>query len=135
MAAVPSLEPSSTTSTRSTPGSPAAPATVARMRSDSFLAGMMTATSSAGAMSCSWWPAGIPLTGHRCGCVCWPGLLAGHRGEVVVDGEDRCQAGHFQDLADRRARRRQREVAAALAGLAMGGEQDVHPGGVAEIDT
>ncbi len=45
-AAVPSREPSSTTITRPTPGRLAAPATVARIRSDSFRAGMTTATSS-----------------------------------------------------------------------------------------
>src|SRR5262249_22813309 len=43
--AVPSVDPSSTTTTSSTPGSPDAPATVSLIRSDSFLAGMTTATS------------------------------------------------------------------------------------------
>ena len=43
--------------TTATPGSPAAPATVASMRSDSFLAGMTTATSPPAAPS--------PFTGMR----------------------------------------------------------------------
>ena len=47
-AAVPSVDPSSTTITMSTPGRPAAARTVAAIRSDSFRAGMMTATSPLG---------------------------------------------------------------------------------------
>ncbi len=66
-----------------------------------------------------------------------PRLLSGRarqRRKIVVDGENGRQAGHFQDLADGRARRGECEVTALLACLPVGSEQDVHPGRVAELD-
>ena len=51
-----------------------------------------------------------------------------------MDGEHGLQAGHLQDLANRRARRGERQVTALLAGQPVGGQQHVHARGVAEID-
>src|SRR6202034_386956 len=123
-AAVPSVDPSSTTITMSTPGRPAAARTVAAMRSDSFLAGITTATS----------PLGGTMAAILVGPRTWQLLLPGHRRGVVEHREHALQAGHLQDLPYRRARGGELEVATLLTRLPVRGEQHFHAGRIPKFD-
>ena len=101
-----------------------AAATVAPIRSDSFLAGMMTARSPCGIASDHSAAAGPPV--RR--------VTAGHLDRLIEHGEDRLQAGDLKDLPGRRAGPGQLKLAAPLAGLPVRGQQHVDAGRVAEVD-
>jgi len=61
-------------------------------------------------------------------------LLADYGGGVVEHREDSLESRHLQDLPDRRPRPGQLKLTAPFAGVTLGGEQDVHAGGVTELD-